>query len=78
MVRLAVAKHGRGQDLDILVHDEDSAVLKTVIHAGRGKDLIYILLNEYDDEVVLYAAFTLRNRFGKYTDAYMQLFDANC
>ena len=74
-MRQTVAEWGRLQDLDILVRDEDPAVVKTVIHSGRGKDLIYILLNEYDDEIVLYAASMFKRRFGKYTDAYMALFD---
>ena len=66
---------GWPQDLDILVHNEDPAVVKTVIRSGRGKDLIYILLNQYDDEIVLYAASMFRRRFGNHTEAYMALFD---
>ena len=44
--RLLVAKVGRSQDLDVLVHDENMYVRTTVAMIGRDKDLDVLVNDE--------------------------------
>lgn len=51
LVRVAVAKHGRPQDLDILVRDENVWVRYSVSEQGRPQDLD-ILVHDTELEIL--------------------------